>query len=145
MADSNLDNELMKETAALVEDFNLRLIEILLNDRKLKSDSRTLNSLRIVVNESSKYVALQGVEYIYYVIHGRGPGRFPPPDPITGKFKIPFPVAERIAKYGNKAQYAPVAAAFDKAYQELIEKVKKKAGKTSLAYIMRIGVIRNVG
>ena len=144
MADS-LDSELIKETAVLVEEFKMRLFEILQNDRKLKPDSRTLNSLRLVVHESSKYVALQGGENIYYVIHGRGPGRFPPPDPITGKFKIPFPVAERIAKYGNKAQYAPVAAAFDKAYQELIEKVKKKAGQTSLAYIMRIGVIRNVG
>jgi hypothetical protein len=145
MADKQLSENLVKETAILVEEFKIRLIEILKNDRRLNSDSNTINSLRLIINESSKYVALMGVDYIYYVIHGRGPGRFPPPNPVTGKFEIPFPIAKEIAEKGNKAKYLHVANAFDKAYEELIEKVKKKSSEISLAYILKIGTLRNIG
>lgn len=144
MAD-NLESELLKGTLELVEEFKTNLIQVLLNERKLKSDSNTINSLQVIINESSKYVSLQGVEYIYYVIHGRGPGRFPPPDPITGKFKIPFPVAKKIAEYGNKAEFVHVVKAFDKIYDELIKKVQKKAGETALAYVLKIGTLHNIG
>jgi hypothetical protein len=144
MADE-LTSELIKETAELVEKFKADLIQLLLNDRNLKNDSLTINSLKVVINESSRYVSLTGVDYIYYVIHGRGPGRFPPPDPITGEWKIPFPVALEIAKHGNKAKYLHVANAFDKLYNEFFETVKKKAGKISLAYALRLGTLKNVG
>jgi hypothetical protein len=144
MAD-DLNKELIQETAKLVEEFKDKLIEILKNDRKLKADSNSLNSIKLVINESSKYVALQGVDYIYYVINGRGPGRFPPPDPVTGKFKIPYPIAKKIAEKGNKDQYKPVADAFNKAYDELIEKIQKKSGDISLAYILKLGTLNNVG
>jgi len=143
MADE-LNSQLIKETELLVEDFKLKLIDILLNERRLKMDSNTIKSLKVISSETAMYVTLSGVDYIYYVIHGRGPGRFPPPDPITGKFKIPFPVAKRIAEKGNRAEFAHVARAFDKAYNEFFEKVKKKSGEISLAYVLRTGTLRSV-
>ena len=143
MAD-DLSIQLINETKVLIEDFKIQLIKILKNDRKLKSDSRTLNSLKVFADEIGRYVSLHGTDYIYYVIHGRGPGRFPPPNPITGKWEIPFPVAQEIAKHGNKQKYLHVANAFEKAYDELVEKVRKRAGELSLAYILRLGTIRNV-
>lgn len=142
---ADLNNELIRETQSLIEQFKIDLINLLKSDRKLKADSKTIESLKVVVSESANYVSLMGVDYIYYVIHGRGPGRFPPPDPITGKWKIPFPVAEKIAKKGNKAEFLHVANAFDKLYNELISKIKKRSGEISLSYIKRIGVIRDVG
>lgn len=144
MAD-DLTKELIDSTTELIEQFKVDLIQLLLTDRKLKNDSRTINSLNIVINESSKYVSLNGVDYIYYVIHGRGPGRFPPPDPITGKWTIPFPVALEIAKKGNRDKYLHVANAFDKLYDEFYEKVKKQAGKIALTYALKIGTLQNVG
>jgi hypothetical protein len=139
------DNELIIATKNLIDEFKVDLINMLINERGLKSDSNTIKSLEVVVNESSKYVGLLGVEYIYYVIHGRGPGRFPPPDPITGEWKIPFPVAKHIAEFGNKDEYLHVANAFDKLYDELISKVVKKSSETSLAYIKKIGTLKTIG
>lgn len=143
MADSDLDKQLLANTTALIEDFRLKLIDILRNDRKLKTDSRSLNSLVVEINESGKSITLWGTSYMYYVIHGRGPGRFPPPDPITGKWKIPFPVAAKIAKFGNKAKYAHVAQAFDKIYNDLLRDLTKQAGNTSLAYVLKLGTVHN--
>jgi len=143
MADE-LNSQLIRETETLVEDFRLKLIDILLSERRLKMDSNTIKSLRVVSDETALHVSLMGVGYIYYVIHGRGPGRFPPPDPITGKFKIPFPVAKRIAEKGNIAEFAHVARAFDNAYNDFFQKVKRKSGEVSLAYVLRTGTLRSV-
>jgi hypothetical protein len=139
-----LTGELIKDAAKQIETFKVRLIEILRNDRKLKSDSTSLNSLQVLIKESERYVCLTGVEYMYYVIHGRGPGRFPPPGP-DGKWKIPFPVAAKIAKYGNKDKYKPVADLFDLAYNELIENLTKQSGEIALAYVKKFDTIGTVG
>lgn len=144
MADE-LNRQLIEETEILVSEFKQDLIKILQSKRGLKNDSQTINSLRVVVNESSKYVGLMGVDYIYYVIHGRGPGRFPPPDSVTGEWKIPFPVAQEIAKKGNRDKYLHVANAFDRLYDDFIKRVTKKSGEMSLAYALKIGTIKNVG
>jgi hypothetical protein len=144
MADS-LEHELITEATKSIDEFRAKLHDILQNDRKLKADSKSLNSLKILINESAKYVELAGTDYMYYVIHGRGPGRFPPPDPITGKWLIPFPVAAKIAKFGNKAQYKNVADAFEAAYNELIEKMIKQSGDIALAYVTKFGTIGTVG
>lgn len=137
--EDDLTKQLLEETGILVEQFRLDLIEMLKNDRQLKNDSRTLNSLVTIINETGRSVSIEGVDYIYYVIHGRAPGRFPPPLP-DGTW-LPYPVGKRIAEFGTKQKYAPVAAAFDALYNKLLEDVKQQSGKISLAYITKIGTI----
>lgn len=139
--DDELTRQLLDETGKLVDQFKLDLMQILRNDRKLKNDSRSLNSLEVVINESSRYVSLEAVDYIYYVINGRGPGRFPPPLP-DGTW-LPYPVGKEIAEKGTKQKYAHVAAAFDELYNKLIEDINRQAGEVSLAYIKKFIAIRN--
>jgi hypothetical protein len=138
--DDELTRQLLDETGKLIDQFKLDLMQILRNDRKLKNDSSSLNSLEIVINESSRYVILEAVDYIYYVINGRAPGRFPPPLP-DGTW-LPYPVGKEIAEKGTKIKYAPVAKAFNELYDKLIEDVNRQAGDISLAYIKRFISIR---
>jgi hypothetical protein len=143
--ENDLDRQLIEDTEKMVEQFKEDLIRLLISERQLTADSKTIAGLRVESNLSSMNVKLVGLDYIYYVIHGRGPGRFPPPNPLTGKFEIPFPVAKRIAEFGNKAEYQHVANAFDKLYDEFFEKVQKQAGKTALAYALKIGTLSKIG
>jgi hypothetical protein len=138
--EDNLTKTLIEETGTLVEQFKLDLQKMLVSDRRLKLDSRSLNSLQVVINESSRFVSLEAIDYIYYVIHGRAPGRFPPPLP-DGTW-LPYPVGKEIAEKGTKIKYAPVAKAFDELYNKLIEDVNRKAGDISLAYIKKFISIR---
>lgn len=134
MAD-DITKELIEGTTELMEKFKADLINLLLGERQLQNDSNSVNSLKINVNIGSKYVELKGVPYLYYVVHGRGPGRFPPPDPITGEWKIPYPAAKQIAMFGNKEKYKPVANKYEELISQLIKDVEKKAGEISLAYV----------
>ena len=138
--DDDLTKELIEETGVLVEQFKSDLQKMLVSDRRLKLDSRSLNSLTTVINQSSRFVSLEAVDYIYYVINGRAPGRFPPPLP-DGAW-LPYPVGKEIAEKGTKIKYAPVAKAFDDLYNKLIEDVNRKAGDISLAYIKKFISIR---
>lgn len=144
MAD-DLNDILIKDAESLMIEFKQKLIDLLLTDRKLNNDSKSINALEINVNLSSKYIELTGVNYFYYVIHGRGPGRFPPPDPVTGKWKIPFPVAAEIAEKGNIQKYKPVANKYSLLVDELIENLQKQSGRVALAYVNNLQTIRFAG
>ncbi len=135
-----LNDELLKETTYYLEGFQKELIVMLKNDRKLKGRSKTLNSLEIVISASGRYVALMGVDYFYYVVHGRGPGRFPPPYE-NGEWRMPYPVAYKIAKEGNLSKYKPVADKFDNIYDNVVDKLTKKAGEWAMSYLLKNGTL----
>lgn len=134
MADK-LEIELLRQTKDLIEDFNKEVKTMLVSKRNLSSNSKTINELEVVINESSNYTGLLGVEYFYYVVHGRGPGRFPPPYE-DGTWPLPFPAAKVLAEKGNLAKMRPVADAFDVLVKNLIEKINKKVGDVMLAFFI---------
>lgn len=138
-----LNDELMNSLRENLTNFREDLVELLTTDRGLNLDSKSVESLITFINESSNYGIITGVNYIYYVIHGRGPGRFPPPDE-HGNWPLPFPAAEKIAKHGNKEKYKPIADKFDRLFSDLFNTIRKDSNNISLAYIKKIGTIRNV-
>lgn len=137
---NDLEKNLINETEDLVKYFNEQLKTMLLSKRKLKSDSKVMNSFSIEKNESSLFVGSLNTDYFYYVVHGRGPGRFPPPN-SDGTWPLPYPAAFKLAKEGNLQKMKPVADSFDKIFNELKEKIKDKVGPIMLAYILKNGVI----
>ena len=139
MADK-LTEDLINGNRKLVEEFKSELIKLLTTTRGLSGDSKTVKSLEVEFSYTGRYVRLIGVEYFYYVINGRGPGRFPPPDEF-GNWVVPFPIAQKIAAEGNKAEYKHVADEFDELFNKFVERVKKSSGEITLAFIRKNNVI----
>jgi len=141
MADS-LEIEIRDMIERKVNNFKHDLFNMLTVERGLTSSSKAVESLTIVMNESEKYVGLEAVDYIYYVIHGRGPGKFPPPN-NQGKWPLPFPAAKKIAEEGNLQKYKTFADKFDEMYNELIIDVQKESEKVASDFMIRITSFKN--
>jgi hypothetical protein len=137
---TDLEKILLKETLELIEDFNAKMQSMLISKRDLSTNSKAITTLNTVINEASLYTGLQGVDYFYYVVHGRGPGRMPPPYP-NGEWPLSFPAAKKLAKEGNLAKMRPVADAFDKLFNELKAKIVKETGTLMVAYLLKNNTI----
>lgn len=141
MADS-LEKEIRDMIERKVNDFKQDLLNMLTGERGLTSSSNAVESLKVVINESEKYVGIEAVDYIYYVIHGRGPGKFPPPN-SAGEWPLPYPAAKKIAEEGNLQKYKPFAVQFDKMYNDLIIDVQKESEKIATDFMIKITSFKN--
>jgi hypothetical protein len=72
MAQSNTD---------ALKDFFTRAVEGLIADAASKSQKIPVSSIRFEADEIS--AQLYAADYFKYLIYGRGPGKFPPPDKMT--------------------------------------------------------------
>lgn len=71
----------MPTTDDSLKDYFLRLTEALLTDAARKDQKIPVTSLRFEVDDrGGEYFA---ADYFKYLIFGRGPGKFPPPDKMT--------------------------------------------------------------
>jgi len=134
----DISNLIEKKVIAFKEDF----LRLLTGERGLTMDSRAVDSLTVIVNENEKFVSLEAVNYIYYVIHGRRPGKFPPPNE-NGEWPLPYPAAKQIAEFGNIEKYRPIANMFDKMYNELIREIEKESQEVSTVYATKVLSFKN--
>lgn len=92
-------SEIIDKTIQLVDEFVKRPIVDDLNSKGITTTGQAAESLRIESDEYS--VRLIGVDYMEFLNKGRGPGRFPPPDPIVqwviDKFKTPNQETKQVA------------------------------------------------
>lgn len=64
-----------------LKDFFLRLTEGLIKDAESKNQKIPVSSFRFEVDETQG--VMYAADYLKYLIYGRGPGKFPPPDKMT--------------------------------------------------------------
>lgn len=129
-----LNKQLIDNTEKIVSDFKVKFENILKEQRGLDGTSNAFNSLLLVKSYDKQSVSLLAVDYMYYVVHGRGPGKMPPPDE-NGNWPLPYPVAKKIAMFGNIAKYKPVANSFDAAYEEMLIEIDEMIGNTMVQTI----------
>jgi len=139
----SLNRDLIDRTAEVVAQFQVKLENVLREKRQLKNDSETLNSLTLEKDYQGNFVGLTATDYFYYVVHGRGAGKMPPPDK-NGNW-LPYPVAKMLAEKGNKEKMKPTADAYDVIFDEMVEAIEKEAGKVALAYIKKTNQIFGYG
>lgn len=71
----------MAANADILKDFFLRVIDGLVKDANEKSQKIPVKSLRFEADD--KGGELYAADYFKYLVTGRGPGKFPPPDRMT--------------------------------------------------------------
>ena len=64
-----------------LKDFFLRLTEGLIKEAESKNQKIPVSSFRFEVDETQG--VMYAADYLKYLIYGRGPGKFPPPDKMT--------------------------------------------------------------
>lgn len=71
----------MAERSDILKDFFLRVIDGLIKDAKDKDQKIPVKSLRFEAD--NRKGELYAAHYLKYLVTGRGPGKFPPPDKMT--------------------------------------------------------------
>lgn len=71
----------MAERVDILKEFFLRAIEAIKSDADQKGQKIPVSSLRFEADD--KGGVLYGAHYMQYLVTGRGPGKFPPPDKMT--------------------------------------------------------------
>ncbi len=130
-------NELIENTVELVEQFN-EDIKSDLSSKGIDNSKDASNSLRIKVEQSSNKINISslGVDYIYYLDKGRGPGKFPPVK-VTEDWVAtkpvdinPFLVGRKIAREGTEIyKDNSKGIQLDKKREELQKTIKEQAPK----------------
>lgn len=76
----------MESTTDLLNDFMIRVIDGIAQEAAAKKQKAPISSLRAEVSGdgiTGATASLYAADYFKYLIFGRGPGKFPPPDKMT--------------------------------------------------------------
>ena len=124
-------SELIENTVLLVENFNDE-IRSDLSSKGLDNSGQAANSIRIVTTKNS--VTSFGVDYLFYLDKGRGPGKFPPPETIKKWVESkpvpvhPFVIGRKIAREGTEIfKDNSKGIELDVKREELTKKIKQNA------------------
>lgn len=102
-------SELIQNTVKIVEEFNNRVKQDL-SSKGIDNSRKASDSIHIETKQSGTSINIQslGIDYLYYLDKGRGPGKFPPRDTIEN-WTIskpvdipPFLVGRKISREGTE-------------------------------------------
>ena len=124
-------SELIENTVLLVEAFNDEIRNDL-SSKGIDSSGQAANSIRIT--KTSNSVTSFGIDYLYYLDKGRGPGKFPPPESIKKWVESkpvpvhPFVIGRKIAREGTEIfKDNSKGIELDKKRDDLTNKIKQNA------------------
>ena len=128
-------SELIQNTVKIIEEFNSD-VKTDLQTKGIDNSRKASDSIRIVIDQNNNKIQSVGVDYLYYLDKGRGPGKFPPPNVIedwtrTKPVEIdPFLVGRKIAREGTDIFRDPRRGIMlDEKRQKVMQLLKQNAPK----------------
>lgn len=137
-------SELIENTIRVVEQFNEE-IKSDLSSKGIDDTREASNSIRIETREQGTQINIAsiGIDYLYYLDQGRGPGRFPPVDKIEQWVANkpvdidPFLVGRKIAREGTTIyKDRSKGIMLDDKRQKVLDVLKQEAPKWAKADIL---------
>lgn len=130
-------SELIENTIRVVEQFN-EDIKSDLSSKRIDDTREAGNSIRIETTENKTeiHITSVGIDYLYYLDQGRGPGKFPPVDKIEAWVANkpvdidPFLVGRKIAREGTTIyKDRSKGIMLDEKRREVLKTLKQEAPK----------------
>ena len=128
-------SELIDNTVLAVEQFNNEIKDDL-SSKGIDDTREAANSIRVETSEQGTKISIAsiGIDYLYYLDQGRGPGKFPPVDKIEAWVANkpvdinPFLVGRKIAREGTTIfRDHSKGIMLDEKRQALLADLKQKA------------------